>query len=206
MAEKKFPQAIKAYEAVPGIAGHSPFLVRLHSAYVAAGMPQEAEVRLAQWLREKPDDAVIRLHAAETAIGRADYKGAILHYEWLQKKQADNVVVLNNLAWAYFQMKDARALETAERAHKLAPEDPSVADTLGMQLIEGGNHQRGIALLEKAAKAAPDVSEIRYHLAQGWIKAGDKTKARAELERALSMNEKFTGHAEAQKLLKQLRE
>lgn len=160
---------------------------------------------MAQWLKEAPDDAVIRLHAAETAIGRADYKGAIVHYEWLQKKQADNVVVLNNLAWAYFQVKDSRALKTAERAHKMAPDDPSVADTLAMQLIESGNYKRGIELLEKAAKAAPNVSEIRFHLAQGLIKAGDKSKARAELERALSINDKFTGHAEAQKLLEQLR-
>jgi hypothetical protein len=35
---------------------------------------------------------------------------------------------------------------------------------------------------------------------------GDKAKARAALERALSLNERFSNHEEAQKLLKQLRE
>jgi predicted Zn-dependent protease len=124
----------------------------------------------------------------------------------LLQKQADNVMLLNNLAWVYFQTKDARALQTAERAHNLAPEDPSVADTLAVQLIAGGDYMRGIALLEKATKAAPEVAETRYHLAQGWIKAGDKLKARAELERSLSMNQKFSGYEDAQKLLKQMTE
>jgi putative PEP-CTERM system TPR-repeat lipoprotein len=206
MAENKFPQAVKAYEAVQGTAGNSSLRVRLHKAYLAAGMAQEGNARLAQWLKEAPDDRLIRLHAAESALGRADYKDAITHYEWLLQKQADNVMLLNNLAWAYFQNKDARALPTAERAHKLAPEDPSVADTLAIQLIAGGDHKRGIELLEKATKAAPEVAEMRYHLAQGWIKAGDKPKARAELERVLSSGQKFSGYEDAQKLLKQLRE
>jgi tetratricopeptide (TPR) repeat protein len=206
MAEKKFPLAVKAYEAAQGMTVNSSFRVRLHKAYLAAGMAQEGDARLAQWIKEAPDDTLIRLYAAESSLGRADYKGAITHYEWLLQKQADNVMLLNNLAWAYFQTKDTRALQTAERVHKLAPEDPSVADTLAIQLIEGGNHKRGIELLEKAAKAAPEVAEIRYHLAQGWIKAGDNRKARGEIERALSMNQKFSGYEEAQKLLKQLKE
>lgn len=205
MAEKQYVQAAKVYESALGMGRNSALLVRLHRAEVAAGRSQEADVRMAQWLKDAPDDAVLRFHAAESAIGRDDYKGAVAHYEWLLKRQPDNVLVLNNLAWAYARLKDARALETAERAHKLAPDDPSVADTLAVQLIEGTSYKRGIELLEKAAKAAPNVAEIRYHLAQGWAKSGDKNKAREELERALSLNDKFTGHAEARKLLVSLR-
>jgi putative PEP-CTERM system TPR-repeat lipoprotein len=206
MAEKKFPQAIKVYEAAQGMTRNTAIRVRLHRAYVAAGMAREGDVRLAQWLKDAPEDAQIRLLAAESALGRTDYKGAIGHYEWLLQKQTDNVMLLNNLAWVYFQTRDARALDTAERAHKLAPEDPAVADTLAIQLIESGSHKRGIELLEKAVKAAPDLPEIRYHLAQGLMKAGDRTRARGELERALATGQRFPGQAEAQKLLMQLRE
>ena len=126
-------------------------------------------------------------------------------YEWLQEKQPDNVVVLNNLAWAYHQVKDPRALETAERAYKLKPDSASLSDTLGWILVEQGNTRRGLELLQKAVKAAPKVPEIRYHLAQAWLKAGDKSKARSELEALLSTDAKFPQRAEAEKLLDQLR-
>jgi len=115
------------------------------------------------------------------------------------------VLVLNNLAWAYQQVKDKRALDTAERAYKLKPDNAAVADTLGWMLVEQGNTTRGLELLQKAVVAAPQAHEIRYHLAQAWLKAGDKAKARSELERLLASDAKFPQQAEAIKLLKQLK-
>ena len=120
------------------------------------------------------------------------------------QKQPDNAAILNNLALVYQQLKDTRALGTAERAYKLKPDNGAIADTLGWLLVEQGNIALGIELLQKAAAAAPDAPEIRYHLAQGWLKAGDKLKARNELERLVSANAKFPQHAEALATLKQL--
>ena len=114
------------------------------------------------------------------------------------------MLVLNNLAWAYQQVKDKRALETAERAYKLKPDNAAIADTLGWMLVEQGNNTRGLELLQKAVAAAPNAHEIRYHLAQAWLKVGDKSKARSELERVLASDAKFPQQAEAMKLLKQL--
>ena len=71
--------------------------------------------------------------------------------------------------------------------------------------MEQGNPPRGVELLQKAAAAAPKSLEIRYHLAQGYLKVGDKAKARAELERLLEGGEKFPQQAEAMALLKELR-
>lgn len=206
MAEMKHSQAVKVYERALSLGKNSTLLLKLVGAYGLAGNPQAGDARLAKWLKESPEDELVRMHAGEAALKRANFKESITHYEWLLKSRPDNVVALNNLAWAYAQVKDARALETAERAYKLAPENASVGDTLGSLLIEGGDAQRGVALLEKAAKTAPDVPEIRYHLAQGWIKIGDKSKARGELERALSLNGKFSNHEDARKLLKQLQQ
>jgi putative PEP-CTERM system TPR-repeat lipoprotein len=206
MSEKKFPQAAKAYEKALGVGRDSTLLIKLHGAHTFAGNSQTGDARLAQWLKESPEDELIRLYVAGEALKRANYKEAISHYEWVQKRRPDNVVVLNNLAWTYSQVKDPRALETAERAYTLAPENHSVGDTLGSLLIEAGDARRGIDVLEKAAKTAPKVAEIHYHLAQGWIKLSDKTKARAALEHALSIDDKFSKHEDAQRLLKQLRE
>jgi putative PEP-CTERM system TPR-repeat lipoprotein len=205
MAEKKFPQAAKAYETAYGVGKSGVLAVKLHNAYAQAGKPQEAEAQLARWLKESPDDAGVRMYAAEASLKSAKFKSAIEQYEWLQQKQADNVVVLNNLAWAYHKVKDPRALETIERAYKLSPDNAAVADTLGWILVEQGNTKRGLELLQKALTAAPKAPEIRYHLAQAWLKAGDKSKARDELERLLATGAKFPQQAEAKTLLEQLR-
>ena len=52
---------------------------------------------------------------------------------------------------------------------------------------------------------APQAHEIRFHLAQAYAKAGDKSKARNELERLLSTEAKFPQQAEAMDLLKEMR-
>jgi len=72
-------------------------------------------------------------------------------------------------------------------------------------LVEQDNTTRGLELLQKAVAAAPNAHEIRYHLAQAWLKAGDKSKARSELERLLASDAKFPQRAEAANLLKQLK-
>ena len=205
MAEKKYPQAAKAYETAFGMAKNGHVALKMHAAYTQAGKPDEADARLAQWLKAAPDDVVARLYAADAGLKNGKYKTAIEHYEWLQQKQPDNIVVLNNLAWAYQQVNDKRAVATAERAYKLKPENPAVADTLGWILVEQGQTERGIELLQKAVSAAPGAHAIRFHLAQAWVKAGDNSKARNELERLLSTGTKFPEQDEALRLLKELR-
>jgi FimV-like protein len=54
--------------------------------------------------------------------------------------------------------------------------------------------------------AAPKAPGIRFHLAQAWLKSGDKKKADDELKRLLSSKEKFPQQDEARNLLKQLRD
>jgi putative PEP-CTERM system TPR-repeat lipoprotein len=205
MAEKKFPQAASAYETAYGIGKSGLLAIKMHAAYVQAGKPDEAQTRLAKGLKDSPDDAAVRLYAADVSLKSGKYQNAIEHYEWLQQKQPDNVLVLNNLAWAYQQVRDTRALETAERAYKLKPDSAAVADTLGWMLVEQGNTTRGLELLQKAVAAAPDAHEIRYHLAQAWLKAGDQSKARNELERLLATDAKFPQRTEAMELLKQVK-
>src|SRR4030095_6871401 len=185
MAEGKFPQAVKAYETAYGMGKSGPGVIKLHTAYIQAGKPEEAEGRLTEWLKESPDDALVRRYSAETSLKSGKYQKAVEQYEWLVKRQPGDVVALNNLAIAYLQLKDTRALETAERAHKLKPESPTVADTLGWALVEQGDPQRGVELLQKAVAAAPKAAEPRYHLARGLAKAGERTKAQQELEKFL---------------------
>jgi len=205
MAEKKHAQAIKAYETAYALATSGTLAMKLHAAYRETGRLAEAEARLTEWLKAAPNDATIRMYAAHSYLKTGEFRKSVEQYEWLRQRKPDDIVVLNNLAWAYQQIKDGRAVETAERAYKLQPDSPIVTDTLGWILVELGETKRGIDLLQKALSAAPKSQEIRYHLSQAWLKAGDKIKAREELERLLLAPDKFPQQAEALMLLQELR-
>jgi len=71
-------------------------------------------------------------------------------------------------------------------------------------LVEQGQTARGLELLQKAASQAPTNTEIRYHLAAALAKAGDKAKARKELEALLASAPQFPQREAAQTLLNQL--
>lgn len=204
MAQKKYTEAAQAYEKAFGKDRNGVIAIKLHAAYARAGNVQEADARLAQWLKESPEDVAVRTYAAETSLTSGKWARAIEQYQWLQQKYPQNVVILNNLAWAYQQAKDPRALETAEHAYKLKPDNAAAADTLGWILVERGDASRGLELLDKASGAAPESATIRYHLAQAALKAGDKTRARRELERLLASKSSFPQESDARDLLNQL--
>jgi len=204
MAEKKFQQAVKAYEAAYGVARTGSILSKIHAALTRAGRSGEAETRLAQAVKESPDDSVIRIVVAEMSLNGNRYPIAVEHYEWLLRKHPENVMFLNNLAMAYHHVKDIRALETAERAHKLQPDNAAIADTLGWILVEQGNPKRGLELLQRAVAAAPKNPEIRYHLAQALVKIGDHTRARQELGKLLAEMPSSSHAKDAKQLLTSL--
>ena len=81
--------------------------------------------------------------------------------------EPDNVRVLNNLAWALAELKDAKALGYAERAYRLAPNSPEVVNTYGWVLVQRGDTGRGLELLRKAVDLAPADADKRLRLARG---------------------------------------
>ena len=96
-----------------------------------------------------------------------------------------SLLVLNNLAWSLSESKDNRALGFAEQALKFKPDNPAAMDTLGWLLVQEGQRQRGIKLLQQALSKALHVAEIQYHLAAAVAKAGDHIRAQRELDRLL---------------------
>ena len=111
-------------------------------------------------------------------------------------------MLLNNLAWTAGQIKDPRAIEYAEKAYKLAPNQPAVLDTLGVLLVEKGDKARGIELLQKASKLAPTSPSIRLNLAKALISTGQKDAAKKELEELAKLGDKFKSQAEVEQLMK----
>lgn len=204
MSQKKVEPALRAYEQAYALGKSPQLLVKLGQALRAAGKDKDADARVTQFLKDHPGEPLATMYAAETLMAAKQFKPAIAHFESLIKTNPANVVALNNLAWAYQQEKDPRALATAEAAYKLAPQNPSIMDTLGWILVEKGDLKRALPVLEQAISRAPDANDIRYHLAFGLHKAGDKAKARKEIEQALANGKPFAQADDARALLKQL--
>jgi len=99
------------------------------------------------------------------------------------------------------ELKRPGALEYAERAHDLAPDNPAIMDTLGEILADAGQVERGLELLGRAADAAPEAHQIRLNFAKSLIKTNRRTAARRELEQLARLDEKLPERQEAVKLL-----
>jgi len=113
----------------------------------------------------------------------------------------------NNLAWLFLQGGESpdRALELAKTAKAGLPDDPYVADTLGLAYISKGFYPSAISALSEAAEKLPMNSTVFYHLGLAYWKNNEKEKAIDALEKALHMEKEFPEREKAEKLLEQIR-
>ncbi len=109
------------------------------------------------------------LAQGDSALRRENWRSAIDAYEELRRWTGDrNALVLNNLAFARGRTGETdEAIRLSEMAHELAPDHPSIMDTLGWLLVESGeDRSRGLQLLERAARLDPDNPTINRHLSE----------------------------------------
>ena len=204
LGQNKAAAALAAYDKAFAINKSPELLVKMAQVMTANGMAAEAEARLASFHKTDPQNQLVAMILADGYLAKRQFKAAIAPLEAAVKANPANAAALNNLAWAYQQDNDARALATAEQAFKASGESPAVMDTLGWILVQKGETKRAIDLLRKAANASPKSPEIRYHLATALAKSGDKAGARKELEQSLAGGQPFAAMDDAKALLRQL--
>ncbi|MDQ2820925.1 MAG: PEP-CTERM system TPR-repeat protein PrsT [Pseudomonadota bacterium] len=201
---KKPALAVPAYEKAFALSKASPLMVKLAEATRQSGKEAAATAMAMQWNKEHPADTVGAMYYAEQLMSAKQFKSASTLFEDILKRDPNNPIVLNNLAWCYQQMKDPRALATAQQALKVSKDSPAVLDTAGWLMVEQGDVKTGLPLIQKAATLAPNALEIRYHLAFALNKNGDKAGARKELTELLAIGKPFAQIEDARALLKTL--
>lgn len=204
MTQKKAAAAAQAYDKAFALSNSSQVLMKATQALAQSGKAAEGEARLAKFHAANPQDELVAMVVADGYLAKRQFKPAIASLEAALKTNPSNAAALNNLAWAYQQENDARALPTAERAFKLAGSNPAILDTYGWILVQKGDTARGVELLRKAVTASPQAPDLRYHLAAALAKAGDKAGARKEAETALSGGKPFASLDDTKALLRQL--
>jgi putative PEP-CTERM system TPR-repeat lipoprotein len=178
--------------------------IKLHNALTASGNTTEADKHAVAWLKDYPKDVAFRVYLGDVAAANKNFSQASVHYQNASSLQPNNALILNNLAWISGQLKSPKAIEYAEKANQLAPNQPVFMDTLAMLLVEKGETGIAIELLRKAMVITPQAASIQLNLAKALVVAGKKDDARKELEALAKLGDKFQSQAEVSQLLKTL--
>lgn len=124
-------------------------------------------------------------------------------YERIMQIDSRAAVAANNLAWMYAEQGDNLdvALQLAQTAKLQLPDQAEVNDTLGWVYLKKGLPALAIPPLEQSVEKDPQNPMYRFRLGVAYARAGDKTAARRELERALTLKTDFPGADEARQIL-----
>ncbi|GHU29396.1 hypothetical protein AGMMS50256_14190 [Betaproteobacteria bacterium] len=199
---KAWKEAVEAYRNGIRQTGANELAMGLHAVLTAQNVPGEADKFATVWLKEHPKDQRFRFYLAESATARADYPMAVRHYRTLLDNQSDNPSLLNNLAWVMAKNKDPKAIELAEEAYKLAPDQANIIDTLGSLLVDKGDLDRGVELLRKAYSLAPNNPMIQFNLANALVKIGKGAEAKPMLINLSTLGNRFPQSREVSELLR----
>ena len=198
LAQGRIDDATKALEKAIEIAPDDmSSYQQLADLYVRTGRTSQTIEIYEKALERKPNQP--RIHHFLGVLyeygGKPDL--AVTHYEEAIKQSPDLAESKNNLAYLYAESGKNldRALDLAQDAKALMPDDPNTADTLGWVLFRRGVPSAAIGYLKEAEAGVKSedatLGIIRHHLAQAYEASGDKENAKTTLDRAIAAHESF---------------
>jgi tetratricopeptide (TPR) repeat protein len=128
---------------------------------------------------------------------------AVQHYESAIRYEPNLGEAKNNLAYLFAEKGENldRALDLAQEAKALMPDDPNTADTLGWVLYRRGVPSAAIGYLKEAASGTrpgeANLGLIRYHLALAYEASGDKAGAKEAAQQALADHQAYAASQKA---------
>jgi len=209
-ANKDYPHALEAFTRTTTLAPNwvVPFrdLARLK---VATNDIAGAVSVYEAGLKAAPNDAAMGLELAALYERQGRIDDAIGQLDTLNKRNPGLQVVANNLAMLLATYKKDRA--NLDRARDLSASfvnssDPGLLDTNGWVRFQRGEYAEALPVLERALERKPESEEIRYHAAMAELHAGQRERARDNLQSALSGSGKFVGSDQARAVLASLKD
>lgn len=158
--------------------------VRLGEVLMALDRPREAAAAFNRAIEIRTDDSQAEWTLWLLAGGAHDEAD-----DWPQARAAlqrayqlapTEPLVLNYLGYAQLERREnlAEAERLVREAHRLAPDNAAITDSLGWALFLRGRRDEGIALLEQAAQGSPADVEINEHLGDAYYSVGRRVEAR----------------------------
>lgn len=158
-------------------------LVRLDAT---EGKWDDAASRLKTVLSNNPGNITARLWLGDIETIRKNYDSAMAQFRQVIQNRPNDPEALNNLAYllADYAKQPDEALQHAEKAQELRPDNPDYADTMGWVLYQKGLYPLAVKQLERAVSIGPNPIS-KYHLAMAYAKAGNPKRAEAVLDETL---------------------
>lgn len=190
VSQKDWPCAERSYRQTLRL---NPYYVNgylaLANIYAATKRPQEM-IREYEAARAKFPDYLPTYNLLARVY---EYVG-----DWTRAQQTcqtglnidpNSVWALANLARLYADHGGdlGDALQWAQRAKSIQPDDAAVNDALGWVYYKQGEFGSALPLLEGVAAKNPQGAEFQFHLGMVYLAAGQPTQARDKLQAALSM-------------------
>ncbi len=196
--------AVAAYQKSIGKQNSAEAPRKLYATLVRANMPKDAATFADQWSKSHPRDAEFVYFMGDLAQTRGELAAATRLYERTLGLAPNHAWALNNLAMLRIQSKQAGAMEIALRASQAAPNEPAVLDTLAMAQAMENRLSEAIATQTRALELAPDAPDFRLSLARLLVQAGEKAKAKIELDKLRGLGTRFSRQDEVTKLLQSI--
>jgi tetratricopeptide (TPR) repeat protein len=165
---------------------------RLARFYAATNRSNQTIEVYEEAIKVRPDDAQFHHYLGMLYELRGNSEQAIERYESAIKIDPNLAEAKNNLAYILAERGTSldRALDLAQDAKTLLPNNPSVSDTLGWVLFKRGVPGAAISYLKEAEAATNErdasLGQVRYHLALAYEANGDKQEAMTALERSIA--------------------
>jgi tetratricopeptide (TPR) repeat protein len=135
-----------------------------------------------------------------------DWQNARDNYQKALAIQPENALAANGLAYILLEHNgDVNvALTLAQTARKGFPNLPNTADTLGWAYYHTRAYSAALPLFESAVKSQPTSQTYHYHLGLTYEKLQDHARAKAELEKAISIDPKSALAEEARRAISEI--
>ena len=175
----------------------------LGELYVKSGKYDQALAELNTALGRNPSNLFALMLSGSVHEVKGDIPRAQVAYEKVLAVAPRFAPAANNLAYLYSEHggDQEKALQLAQTAKEVAPDDPRISDTLGWILYKRGVYQRALGELQESASKLADNPEVQYHLGLTYYKLGNMAGAKQALGKALKLRSRFPGSEEARQVL-----
>ena len=180
LAQDKPQDAAHELMAALTYAPASPALrVDLADAQLRAGDERAAVRAASQALAADSSNGAAYAIIGGALLMRGDVPGAEQALRKAVALDPTSPVALNNLAWVVgvVQHRPKAGLLIAQKAYQLAPQRPTVVDTLGWLHHLLGDDKRALPLLRAAATGPSPLPEAQWHAAQLALQGGTPARA-----------------------------
>ncbi len=177
-ADAEFQEAIKLNK------NNMSAYLKLGSLQMERGATDVALQTFLEAAKNSPKNVGFYLLAGNIYENKKDWDQAKQMYEKVLAAEPENPVASNNLAYVILQQGGNVdvAFQMAQTAHRLLPDSPSSADTLGWAFYHKHVYTSAVDLFKEAVKKEPDNVLYNYHLGLAYAKNGQAALAQKQLE------------------------